>query len=116
MRHGAFNGAACLAIDPQSSESDTRERRLEGLMRRLPPRVRNAVRWLRRPSSVWVRVPAGLLLILGGFLAILPIFGLWMLPLGLVLLAEDVRPLRIATDRLLAWIERRHPRWMGESG
>jgi hypothetical protein len=46
-------------------------------------------------------------------LSILPIFGLWMLPLGLVLLAEDVPPLRHATGRFLAWIERRRPHWMG---
>jgi hypothetical protein len=36
-----------------------------------------------------------------------------MLPLGLVLLAEDVTPVRRATDRVLAWIERRRPHWMG---
>ena len=60
-----------------------------------------------------MRVPAGVLLILGGFLAILPIFGLWMLPLGVVLLSDDVPPLRRMTGRILAWIEHRHPHWMG---
>ena len=49
----------------------------------------------------------------GGFLAILPVFGLWMLPLGLVLLAEDIAPLRRLTDRGLVWIEYRRPHWMG---
>jgi hypothetical protein len=57
-------------------------------------------------------MPAGALLIGGGIFGILPILGFWMLPLGLVLLAEDVPPLRRATDRLLDWIERRHPRWL----
>ena len=49
--------------------------------------------------------------IVGSFLSILPVFGLWMLPLGLVLLAEDVPVLRRARDRILEWIERRRPHW-----
>lgn len=90
-----------------------RERRLDLLLRRLPPRLQNGVRWLRRPAARWVRIPAALLLVLGGLLSILPVFGLWMLPLGLVLLAEDVPPLARATGRILAWIEHHRPHWMG---
>ena len=67
--------------------------------------------WLRRPSSRWIRFPAGVLLILGSLLALLPIFGLWMLPLGLLLLAEDIPPLRRVCDRLLGWMERHRPEW-----
>lgn len=95
------------------SDEDEHKRRLDLLVRRLPRRLRKAVRWLLQPSARWLRIPAGLLLIIGGFLSILPILGLWMLPLGLVLLSEDVPPLRRATGRVLAWIERRHPGWMG---
>ncbi len=65
-----------------------------------------AIRWLRRPSARWVRLPAGLLLIVGSVFSILPVLGLWMLPLGVVLLAEDFAPLRRLTDRVLNWIER----------
>ena len=36
----------------------------------------------------------GLAPIIGGCLAILPVFGFGMLPLGLVLLADDIPPLR----------------------
>jgi hypothetical protein len=97
---------------PETHPND-RERRLTLLVRRLPQRVQGAVHWLRQPSARWVRIPAGVLLILGSVLFILPIFGLWMLPLGLVLLAEDIGPLRRLTDRWLEWIERRHPQWMG---
>ncbi len=92
---------------------DPRERRIELLVRRLPRWLQTAIRWLRQPSARWVRIPAAFLLILGGFLAVLPVFGLWMLPLGLVLLAEDIAPLRRLTDRGLAWIEHRRPHWMG---
>jgi hypothetical protein len=95
------------------SEDHERERRLGLLVRRLPTRLQTGVRWLRRPSVRWVRIPVGLLLILGSVFSILPIFGLWMLPLGLVLLAEDVEPLRRGMNRLLAWIEHRRPHWMG---
>ncbi len=90
-----------------------RERRIGLLLNRLPERVRGGVAWLRRPQARWVRIPAGVLLILGSVLSILPVFGLWMLPLGVVLLAEDVAALQRLVDRVLEWIERRHPRWMG---
>lgn len=99
--------------DHSPGEDHVRERRLELLLRRLPGRLQGMVRWLRRPSARWARIPAGSLLILGGVFSILPILGLWMLPLGLVLLAEDVRLLRRGTDRILAWIERYRPHWMG---
>ncbi len=93
---------------------DQRARRLDRLTDRLPGRrVRSAVRWLRRPSARPVRIVAGPLLIVGGFLSALPLLGFWMLPLGLILLSEDVPPLRRATDRMLDWVERRRPHWLG---
>jgi hypothetical protein len=75
------------------------ERRLRRLLRRLPGRMQAITRWLRKPASRLARIPAGVLLILGGFLSILPVFGLWMFPLGLMLLADDIPPLRRARDR-----------------
>ncbi len=57
-----------------------------------------------------IRIPAALILIAGGFLAVLPVFGLWMLPLGLLLLAIDVPALRPAVSamaiRLRRWLRR----------
>jgi len=87
------------------------DRRLRRLTRRLPGRLQAIIRWLRKPASRWARIPAGVGLILGGCLAILPFFGLWMLPLGLILLAEDIPPLRRLRDRALDWLERRKPHW-----
>ncbi|WP_350015737.1 hypothetical protein ABNK63_11825 [Rhodanobacter sp. IGA1.0] len=69
------------------------------------------MRWLREPSSRWIRVPAGILLIVGGIFSILPLLGLWMLPLGLLLLAQDLPFLRRPTRRALLWMERRWVRW-----
>lgn len=56
----------------------------------IPPSIASALRWLRHPTSRWIRIPAGLLLIAGGVFSILPFLGIWMLPLGLMLLAADV--------------------------
>jgi hypothetical protein len=92
------------------------ERRLRRLLRRLPGRMQAIARWLRKPASRWARLPAGVLLIIGGCLSILPIFGLWMLPLGLMLLADDIPPLRRLRNRALDWLERRRPHWFSAAG
>lgn len=74
---------------------------------RLPPGPARFVGWLRRPSSRLVRIPLAILLILGGIFSILPVLGLWMLPLGLVLFAQDVPVLQKPIARALGWIERK---------
>jgi hypothetical protein len=53
-----------------------------------------------------VRVPLGIALVLGGALSVLPVLGIWMLPLGLMLLALDVALLRRPTARMLIAGER----------
>jgi hypothetical protein len=98
-----------------SSKSADDDPRLAKLIDRLPTSLVGAVRFLRKPSGRWLRIPAGLLLIFGGLLSFLPILGLWMLPLGLVLLAEDLPLLRYWRSRALDWIERRHPEWLESS-
>ena len=55
------------------------------------------------------------LLIAGGVLSILPLLGVWMLPLGLALLAEDVPALRSSRAKVLDWIERKKPHWLDPS-
>jgi hypothetical protein len=94
---------------------DVYEQRLERLISRLPKWLQTTVQRLRRPSLRWLRIPVGVLLILGGFLSILPIFGLWMLPIGLVLLSDDIAILRRLRNRILDWIHRRRPRWLEEA-
>lgn len=71
--------------------------------REVPAWLASAMRWLRHPSSRWLRIPAGLLLMLGGVFAILPVFGIWMLPLGLMLLAADIPFLRQPMARFAMW-------------
>jgi hypothetical protein len=69
------------------------DRQFKALARAFP-RLQKPINWLRAPGGMLIRIPIAILLILGGFLAILPIFGLWMIPLGLLLLAVDVTWLR----------------------
>jgi hypothetical protein len=94
------------------SKEQYRERRLELLIRYLPPRFQFATRWLRRPAVRWLRISAGSLLIVASRFGLL-IQTLWRLPLGLVLLSDDVTPLRRFSDCILAWTKQRHPSWMG---
>lgn len=47
-----------------------------------------------RQRMRWLRLPLGVLFVLGGIFSILPILGLWMLPVGLILLAFDLPGLR----------------------
>ena len=89
--------------------------RFERLVDRLPPRMGDTVTYLLKPSSRWVRIPSGALLIVGGVLSFLPILGVWMLPLGLALLAEDVPALRSSRSKVLDWVERKRPHWLEPS-
>lgn len=83
-------------------------RMLDRLERQLPAWIGRPLRWLRAPGLRWLRIPLGLLLMLGGVFSILPVLGLWMLPLGLLLLAQDIPFLRRPTRRGLLWVERRY--------
>lgn len=78
---------------PISREGSRLQRQFEHL-RRTYPKVGRVVYKLSRPGWRLLRVPVGVAFVLGGFLAILPVLGLWMIPIGLLLLAVDVPWLR----------------------
>ncbi|GEP04563.1 hypothetical protein [Methylobacterium oxalidis] len=90
--------------------------RVTRLSEKLPDRLRTGVDWLREPSRLWLRVGAALLLILGGIFSILPVLGLWMLPLGLALLAQDVPGLKVPLEKAARGIERLWHRLRGRAG
>jgi purine-cytosine permease-like protein len=79
------------------------DQQFERLGKHLPRAMRNFGRWLRRPRLIWVRIPAGLLLIAAGFLGFLPILGFWMVPLGVIIIAQDVPFIRRPIARALKW-------------
>lgn len=77
------------------------DRHLDSVQHKLPNAPARWVAWLRRPSSRLARIPAGILLIFGGLFSFLPVLGLWMTPLGVILLALDVPALQRPTGRAL---------------
>jgi hypothetical protein len=91
-------------------EEEHFHRHLDNLRRWLPGRTASWFDWLRRPEARWVRIPAALLFICGGFLGFLPVLGFWMLPIGVLLLSLDIPVLKRPTTRALNWAERR---WAG---
>ncbi len=99
----------------KSDRSDL-DHQFERLEKKLPGRMGRFVRWLREPSSRWVRIPAAILLIAAGFVGFLPILGFWMIPLGLVLIAQDIPFVRKPIARLIAWLMTRWERWKRSRG
>lgn len=75
--------------------------------REAPDRVARAIRWLRSPASRKVRIPLGVLFIAGGLLWFLPVLGIELLPLGLLLVAQDVPFLKKPVGRSILWLERK---------
>jgi hypothetical protein len=80
-------------------------RYFEMIDRRVPISVSQFIRWLRMPSSFAIRLIIAILLILGGIFSFLPILGLWMLPLGLLLIAQDVPLVQEPLVAAFAWVE-----------
>ena len=60
----------------------------------VPERGARLLRRLRHPDARLIRIPIGLFCIIGGIFSFLPVLGIWMLPLGLLLIALDVPFLR----------------------
>lgn len=87
------------------------ERQIDRIQARLPDWMAQRLERLRQPSATWVRVPVGGLLVVGGVFSFLPVLGLWMLPLGLILLSYDIPFLKAPIGRMLVWGERRWREW-----
>ena len=61
----------------------------------------------RLPKSRAARIVVGILLLLGGALGFLPVLGFWMIPLGLLVLSQDIAFARRLRRRLLVvWARR----------
>lgn len=92
--------------------------RLEKL---LPKPMSRGLHWLHGPNSRMVRIPLGVLFIVGSFFWFLPVVGLEFLPIGLLLIAQDVPFLRRpvgkmmmrlldGVDRVISWWKNRRAR------
>jgi hypothetical protein len=65
------------------------------------------------PGHPVLRILLGIVLVLGGIFSFLPLLGVWMLPLGLAILAIDIPPVRRFQRRMNVrlgnWLHRRWP-------
>ena len=92
------------------------DEQLDRLEQHCPRGVAACLRWLRQPGLWWLRIPLGLLLMIGSVFAFLPLLGVWMLPLGVMLIALDAPFLRRPVARLIAWGEDRWRAWKTRDG
>lgn len=96
------------------SRADTRLHvRLRNQAEDLARRLMRVIERMKRHPNKWARRGTAGLLILGGCLWFLPVLGLWMLPLGLVIISDEVSWLRRARRRLTVWLGDRYRRWRG---
>ena len=82
---------------------------MERFQNHIPTWVGRNLNRLRRERAKWVRVPTGVALICGGVLGFfpLPVVAIWMLPVGLALLAYEVPTMRKPIARLLHFTNRK---------
>lgn len=76
-----------------SKEARRLRRQFDALSRTVPV-TRSVTDRLLQDRMRIVRVPTAVFLLLGGVFSFLPMLGLWMLPLGMMLLAVDVPVIR----------------------
>lgn len=81
--------------------------RLYARLGRKVPTLAPFLAWSTQPSVRLVRLPLGVVLIIGGIFSFLPILGAWMLPLGLMLMAIDVPPLQTPVAAVIIRGQRR---------
>ena len=94
-----------------AGKEDARLNRQFDRIGRAVPASKGFLDWVRRPSSRIVRIPLGIVLILGGVFSFLPVLGVWMLPLGLFLIALDLPFLQGPLNRMTFWAQRKWTNW-----
>lgn len=79
---------------------------VESMEARTRQRFSRMVAWIPRRKGRKVRLALGVFLVVGGMLGlVLPVAGIWMIPLGLLVLAEDVPRLRGPAAWITGWLE-----------
>lgn len=69
---------------------------------RFRSRLRRALVRVRQRVPPGLRTILGLLLVAGGIVGFLPVLGFWMIPLGVLVIGLDVKPV---LQRVRAWRE-----------
>jgi hypothetical protein len=83
-----------------SKREDELEKAFDKLERETPDFVTRAISWLHRPEARSVRLPVGIVCIVASFFWFLPVIGIELLPIGLLLIAQDVPVLRRPVGRM----------------
>ena len=106
-----FNQRCCrkwnkaTGTGPMTTTNAEIDRYFQMIDKRVPTSVSQFIQWLRKPTSFLVRLGVAMLLIVGGIFSFLPILGLWMLPLGLLFIAQDIPFLQKPLVSALSWVE-----------
>ena len=93
------------------TREEKRLRRQFAVIERLIPFLRRPIKVMQNNRYRLIRIPIAIILCLGSVLAILPFLGLWMLPLGLLLLAVDLPFLQPFVNAVLIRGRRRIEIW-----
>ena len=98
-----------------TKRNDALEKAYAKLEKLLPDKPAHALHWLHKPTSKYVRMPLGVFCVVASFFAFLPLIGIEFLPIGLLLIAQDVpflrKPVGKAVLPLLDWAGRMQKKW-----
>lgn len=85
-------------------DRETFEAAYNELLKELPDALARALARLSAPGMRWVRFGFGVLFIVGGLLSFLPVLGFELLPLGVLLLAQDAPVLHRPVGAATLWV------------
>jgi hypothetical protein len=110
-----------MTLPPHPDHRPPRQKARERLdrqfqrLRRMLPWLDGWIHHLQSDRAAMIRLPLALLFTLGGLLWFLPFLGLWMLPMGLFLLAVDIPALQTPVSgifiRVRRWWAHRRRAW-----
>jgi hypothetical protein len=91
-------------------DRDELDEAFDELERATPHFLTRSIRRVRKPQARVVRLLLGIVCILAAFFWFLPALGIWMLPLGLLLIAQDVPFMRRPVGRMTLYLLERWAR------
>jgi hypothetical protein len=83
---------------------DEMDRAYAGLEKEAPAWMARHIRWLHSPASRKFRLPIGILLIACGLVGFLPIVGYEFIPVGLLVISQDIPFLRRPMGKFVLWL------------
>lgn len=110
--HSDVAGMAKNPVPPRPDKTPMQARDRERLLRQFHllrrsfPWLSGTIHALQSRRATLVRVPVAVLMILGGLVSFLPFLGIWMLPLGVMLLAIDIPRLQGPVAGLMIRVRR----------